>query len=145
MANPESLLKIWVSHLFLLVTWHLKGSGLCVRWVLHMTLTGNKKKYLRHSFLSSFQYFNTNSTFVCVNSKGDITSTVNINYSSAFYKKEPVTTVHLMSITAWVQVDYYWIWCFFSIRHLRWLIDEIKFYYWITSQGIYMWKEIMHL
>lgn len=31
------------------------------------------------------------------NSKGDITFTVNINAASSFYKKEPITTVDLVS------------------------------------------------
>lgn len=73
-----------------------RANGICVRWILNMTL--NKKLYLSDFFLA---VFNTAiQTVPIFNSKGDIMSTVNINTSSTFYIKEPITAVDLMRSAA---------------------------------------------
>lgn len=61
-------------------------------------MTLNKKLYLSDFFLA---VFNTAiQTVPIFNSKGDIMSTVNINTSSTFYIKEPITAVDLMRSAA---------------------------------------------
>lgn len=107
--------------------WHGTWRSLCEMGTEYDTYR-KQEEILSHFFLSSFQYFNTNSTFVCVNSKCDLTSTVNINSASTFYKKEPVTTVHLMSViacTVWLLLDF----MFLLNNTCEVVTDQIKFYF----------------